>query len=76
MDITALYPSERPETMPEPVKLCLRVRIGFGQCRQHSNAWHALGLLRARRERPRRGSTAEKSDELTPLHRAGPMPKE
>jgi hypothetical protein len=35
-----------------------------------------LGLLRAHHERPRRGSTAEKSDELAPLHRAGPKPKE
>src|SRR5262249_60060635 len=44
-------------------------RIVRGQIRQHADAPHALGLLRARRERPRRGRrAAEKRDELAPLH--------
>ena len=35
---------------------------------EHADAPHPLGLLRARRERPRRRRTAEQRDELAPLH--------
>jgi hypothetical protein len=35
---------------------------------KHANEFHALVLLRYRRERPRRCSAADKTDELPPLH--------
>jgi hypothetical protein len=34
---------------------------------QHADAAHALALLRARRERPRRSRAADKRDELAAL---------
>src|SRR5262249_17731909 len=67
MDITALHPSEPLKTMPERVKADLHVGIVLGLHCQHSNAPHPLGLLRARRERPR-SRAAKQPDELAPLH--------
>src|SRR5262249_16150716 len=46
--------------------LCFRV-VGCKR-RQHTNPPHALGLLRARRERPCRRRAAEQCHELAPLH--------
>ena len=37
--------------------------------REHANAPHAVALLRARRERPRRRRAAEERDELAPSSR-------
>src|SRR5262249_38987079 len=68
MDITALYPSEPLKTMPERVKAGLHVGIVLALACQHSNASHAFGLLRPRRERPRCRRAAEKRDELAPPH--------
>src|SRR5215471_8869102 len=45
----------------------LRFQIAFGKVRQHANSPHALGLLRARRQRPRRRAANER-DELAALH--------
>ena len=42
-------------------------RIVRGECHEHADAPHPLGLLRARRERPRRRRAAEQRDELAPL---------
>src|SRR5215467_10156784 len=67
MDITALYPSEPLKTLPERVKACLHVGIGFGLAYQHCNASHSLALLRARSERPRRRA-AEQRDERAAFH--------
>jgi hypothetical protein len=36
--------------------------------RKHANEFHALVLLRYRRERPRRCSAADQADELAPRH--------
>ena len=36
------------------------------QCHEHADAPHPLGLLRARRQRPRRRRAAEQRDELAP----------
>ena len=44
------------------------VRIVRGDVHEHADAPHALGLLRARRKRPRRRRAAEQRDELAPLH--------
>jgi hypothetical protein len=44
----------------------LKYRIARGCGHQHADAPHALGLLRARRERPRRRS-AKSNDELAAL---------
>ena len=48
--------------------LAARLRIVVGEIREHANAAHPLGLLRARRERPR-GRAAEQRDELATGHR-------
>jgi hypothetical protein len=39
---------------------------------QHADAPHALGLLRARRERPR-GRAPEQRDEVAPFHSHAPV---
>ena len=42
----------------------LRFRIIRGKSMEHADAAHALSLLRARRQRPRRRRAAEQADEL------------
>ena len=44
--------------------LCFRVALGIAH--QHADPPHALGLLRARGERPRSRRAAKKRDELAP----------
>src|SRR5262249_5370177 len=66
-DIAALRPSEPFEPLPESRKTRFGVRIVLGQGHQHTDPLHALGPLRARRERPRRRA-AEQRDELAPSH--------
>ena len=46
--------------------LIFRIVRGCGQ--EHADPSHPLGLLRARRKRPRCRRTAEKRDELAPSH--------
>ena len=46
----------------------LKFRIVRGCGQEHADAPHPLGLLRARRERPRRRRAAEQRDELAPPH--------
>jgi hypothetical protein len=45
----------------------LPFRIVRGESHEHTDAPHALSLLRARRARPHRRA-AEQRDKLTPLH--------
>ena len=52
---------ERPDT-----RLIFRIICGCGQ--EYADAPHPLGLLRARRERPRRRRAAEQRDELAAAH--------
>src|SRR5262249_43819222 len=40
----------------------------FGRTHEHADPSHPVGLLRPRRERPRRRSAAQQRDELAPLH--------
>src|SRR5262249_22681814 len=53
---------------PESREARRHFRIVLGQGRQHGNAPHPLGLLRARRERPCHGRPAEQRDELATSH--------
>ena len=46
---------------------CAWTCASLSACRQHTNASHPIGLLRARRERPR-GRAAEERDEVAPVH--------
>src|SRR5262249_8177814 len=45
-----------------------RIRIVRAPAHEHADAPHPLGLLRARRERPRSRRAAEQRDEPAPLH--------
>ena len=56
---------ERPEA-----GLKFRIVRGCGQ--QHADAPHALGLLRARRERPRNSRTAQSTEKLPSPHARSP----
>ena len=67
-DITALRPSAPFEPLPECREARLRFWIVFGIAHQHGDAPHAIGLLRARTERPHGRRTTEKLDEFAPLH--------
>jgi hypothetical protein len=62
-DIAAFRPSTLLEPLPEcrEAGLCLRIVLGEGS--QYADASSLIGLLRARRERPRRRA-AEQRDEL------------
>src|SRR5262245_60223066 len=46
----------------------LSFRIVRSEVHEHTDASHAPGLLRSRRERPRTCRAAEQRDELAPLH--------
>src|SRR5262249_49239065 len=46
----------------------LSFRIVCGESIEHADAPHSLGLLRARRERPRGRGAAEQRDDLAPPH--------
>ena len=66
-----LRPSAHPEllkSLPERRDAGLSFRVALGEGHQHADAPHAIGLLRARRERPRSRRAAEQRDELAALH--------
>src|SRR5262249_15035180 len=67
MDVATVRPAQRLQTLVERDDARLRFRIGFNGSEQHTDAPHPLGLLRARRERPRRRA-AEQRDEVAPFH--------
>jgi hypothetical protein len=71
-DVAAFRPSEAFEPLPESGKPCFPVRIVFGQPHQHTDASHALGLLRARCERPSRHRAAAESNEIAASHSSYP----
>jgi hypothetical protein len=54
----------------------LPFRIVRGQVHEHPDAPHALGLLRARDERPPDRRAAEKGDKFPPPHEAYPKAKD
>src|SRR5262245_52339940 len=71
MSIRMLRPSAHPSCWRVSRKYRdenLPFRVVLGVCHQHADPPHPLGLLRTYRKRPRSHRTAEKSDELAPLH--------
>jgi hypothetical protein len=67
-DIAAFRPSTLFQPLPECRKASLCLRIVLGEAHQHADPPHSVGLLCARRERPRCGSAAEQRDELAAFH--------
>src|SRR5712671_2779082 len=68
-DVAAGRPSEFPEPLPEILKITLRVRIVLGDSQQYRDPPHPCrGLLRSRRERPRRRRPTEQRDEPAAPH--------
>ena len=67
-DVAALDPSQLLQPLHEGCDASLPFRIVRGSRSEHPDAPHSLGLLRARRNRPRRGRAAEQRDELAPSH--------
>jgi hypothetical protein len=66
-EIATVGPTTFRKALRELGKLGLSFGIVFFNAHQHANAPHALGLLRARRERPR-DRAAKQHDELAPFH--------
>src|SRR5262249_15317954 len=65
--VVAVGPTQVRKRSRERGEASLPLGIVFGGPHEHADAPHAVGLLRARRERPRRSAT-ERSDELPPSH--------
>jgi len=65
--IAAFRPPKFLQPLAQGSNACLPVRIVCSQ-HQYGDTPHTLGLLRARRERPRRCRAAELRDERAPLH--------
>src|SRR5262245_58474927 len=61
--IATVHPAQFTQLIHKRCEL----RLGFRITHQHADPPHPLGLLRARRERPRR-CAAEKGDELAAFH--------
>src|SRR5439155_24161225 len=68
LDIAAFRPSQLLQLLPECVHAGLGLHIAPSIAHQHADPAHALALLRARRERPRRSRAAEKRDEIATFH--------
>ena len=67
-NVASLGPTQLLQRLAEYPLEGLSVRIAFGGgTGEHADAPHALALLRARRERPRRRRAAEQRDELAPF---------
>jgi hypothetical protein len=67
-DIAALRPSKPFEALPKSRETRLHFWIVLGKAPQYADAPHLLGLLRARRDRPRHRRAAEQRDELATPH--------
>src|SRR5262245_46112527 len=63
--VTADCPPQLLESLQERPDASLKFRIVRGCGQEHANTPRSLGLLRARRQRPRGCRTAEQRDELT-----------
>src|SRR5262249_27460427 len=67
-NIAAILPAELLKALLKKGDARTDIGIAFGDRHQHAYAPYALGLLRARRERPRRRRAAEQRDECAALH--------
>jgi hypothetical protein len=67
-EIAAFRPPQLRERTPERREPKLHIRIALLKAEQHADPPNWTGLLRTRRERPSGGRTAEKHDEIAPLH--------
>src|SRR5215472_11134988 len=67
LHIAAIGPAQLLQALPERRDAGFCLRITHGEWYEHADAPHPLGLLRARRERPR-GRAADERDELAPFH--------
>jgi hypothetical protein len=52
--VAAFSPTQLGKSLREPGEASLSLRIVFVECQEHADPPHAVGLLRPRRERPRR----------------------
>src|SRR5262245_2168799 len=66
--VSAVDPAELPQRSHKRRHAGLNFRVSLGPRHQHTDPPHPIGLLRARRERPRHRHAAEQRDELAPLH--------
>jgi hypothetical protein len=64
--VAAIGPTQARERLSERRDVTLKRGIVFVAPHEHADTPYAVALLRARCERPRRGRTAERSDELPP----------
>src|SRR6516164_2392446 len=67
-DVEAIGPAEHRKPLLQCIDPGLTFSIVLCERLQHGDPPHLIGLLRARRERPRRGCAAEQRDEVAPLH--------
>src|SRR5262249_44836122 len=65
-----LHPPQVFQALPESRKPGVSLRIGVGVAPSHHDGKppHALAVLRARRERPRRRTATKEHDELATIH--------
>src|SRR5262249_32752630 len=68
--VAADGPARFLQTLQECREASLSLRIFRGEIHQHADAAHALTLLRAGRERPRRNRASKHFDEVAPSHAA------
>src|SRR5262249_55617149 len=67
-NIAAILPAELLKALLKKGDARTDIGIAFGDRHQHAYAPHALGLLRARRNRPTRRRAAKQRHELAALH--------
>ena len=66
--VAADGPAQLLQPLQERREAGLTFRIVRGRGHEHADAPHPLGLLRARRERPRAAAPPSSRDELAPPH--------
>src|SRR5215470_15860203 len=73
---SAVGPPELLECCSERCEASVPLRIALGESHQRADAPHPIRPLRARRERPRGYTAADKCDEFPPPHGAYPKAKD
>src|SRR6516162_5938962 len=67
-EVTSFRPTQVLQRLAERRNARLCLRITLGKAHQHADPSRPTGLLRVRRERPRRRRAADERDELAPPH--------